>query len=332
MWLDTKERIHAPEIGRRWINSAPIMLADLRGRVAMVDFWDYTCVNCLRTLPYLKEWDRRYRDSGLAIVGVHAPEFHFAHNPSNVESAVESLGLRYPIVLDNNYQIWHAYSNRCWPAKYLIDAAGYVRYYHFGEGGYRETEEAIQKLLREINPALELPEPMAPLRDTDRPGARCAPVTPELYLGFKRGRLGNESGYAANEVRDYDAGKNIAPDVAWLDGPWYASEEAVESCPLDERPSRLLLRCRGAEINLVMSPPESVSAVVELRLDGKPLAASESGEDVEFHDGKSVVAVDQPRMYRLIRGTGAASRKVEILTRTPGLGVYAFTFVSCVEE
>lgn len=331
MWLDVKEKIHAPEIGRRWVNSAPLTMGELRGRIVLIDFWDYTCVNCLRTLPYLIEWDRRYRGAGLTVIGVHAPEFHFAHGLANVEQAVRSLGVEYPVVLDNEYQIWHAYSNRCWPAKYLIDGRGFVRYYHFGEGGYHDTEEAIQKLLQEIEPGVSLPAPMEPLRSTDQPGARCAPVTPELYLGFKRGRLGNESGYARNEVCDYHAGENLAPDVAWLDGPWYASDESVEACPLDGRPSRLLLAFRGAELNLVMSPPESGSGVASIKLNGKPLSASDAGDDVRVERGTSDVVVTQPRMYRLIKGTTAAPRLIEIVTSSPGLAAYAFTFVSCVE-
>lgn len=331
MWLDTKEKIHAPEIGRRWINSAPVTIGELRGRVVLIDFWDYTCVNCLRTLPYLIEWDRRYRGAGLTVIGVHAPEFHFARGLNNVEQAVRSLGVKYPVVLDNEYQIWQAYSNRCWPAKYLIDGSGFVRYCHFGEGGYHETEEAIHRLIQEIEPGLSLPPPMEPLRATDKPGAQCAPVTPELYLGFKRGRIGNESGYSPNEVHDYHAGQNRAADLAWLDGPWYASDESIEACPLDGRPSRLLLGFRGAEVNLVMSPPESGAAVASVKLDGKTLSAADSGDDVRLDGGKSDVVVSEPRMYRLVKGSTAAPRLIEITTFSPGLAAYAFTFVSCVE-
>ncbi|MGH9397018.1 MAG: redoxin family protein [Terriglobia bacterium] len=332
MWLDGNEKIHAPEVGRRWLNSSSLTLEQLRGRVVLIDFWDYTCVNCLRTLPYIKEWDRRYRGMGLAVIGVHAPEFHFARESSHVERAVKDLGLEYPVVLDNEYQIWQAYSNRCWPAKYLVDGNGYVRYYHFGEGAYRESEEAIQKLLREIDPSASPLAPMEPLRTMDKPGARCVPVTPELYLGFKRGRLGNESGYASNEVKDYDAGADLAPDVAWLDGPWFASAESVEACPLNGRPSRLTVQFRGAELNLVMSPPEGGEGLADLTLDGKPLSAQEAGEDVAMRGGKSVVVVNRPRMYRLVKGNKVDSGLIELSTSSPGLGAYAFTFVSCAED
>ncbi len=138
--------VHAPEFPPNvaWLQGGPITMASLRGRAVLVDFWDYTCVNCLRTLPYVKEWHRRYADLGLTIIGVHAPEFSFAHHIDNVRRAVAEQGLMYPIVLDNDHAIWQAYANRYWPAKYLIDREGYLRAYHFGEGGYGETESAIQ--------------------------------------------------------------------------------------------------------------------------------------------------------------------------------------------
>lgn len=331
MWLDGSEKIHAPEIGRHWINSPALTMAQLRGRVVLVDFWDYTCVNCIRTLPYVKEWDRRYRTIGLTVVGVHAPEFHFARTTRHVEGAVEEMGLGYPIVLDNDYQIWQAYSNRCWPAKYLIDGNGYVRYYHFGEGAYRETEEAIQRLIREIHPEVIFPPVMEPVRGSDKPGARCFPVTPELYLGFERGRLGNESGYAKNEVKVYQAGQTYSPELAYLDGPWFAGPEGITACPLEDRPSRLLVPCKAAEVNLVMSPPEEGIGRVDIRVDGKPLPEALAGDDVTHVDGKAGVDVKEPRMYRLVTNARVESQLLELQTFTPGLEAYAFTFVSCVE-
>ena len=330
MWLDSSEKVHAPEIGRRWINSPNVTLREMQGRVVLVDFWDYTCINCIRTLPYLKEWDRRYRAFGLTVIGVHTPEFHFAHTEEHVERAVRKFGIEYAVVLDNEYQAWQAYANRCWPAKYLIDRKGYVRFYHFGEGSYRETEEAIQKLLLEIDPEAPLPLPMNPVREADEPGARCLPVTPELYLGFERGRLGNESGYASNKVSDYRAGLDYAAEVAYLDGPWFAGREAIEACPLDGRPSHLLVSCAAAEVNLVMNAPESGEAALSVLVDGAPLARSEAAEDVGWIEGRSIIRVNEPRMYRLIKAAEVRQRLVELSVSAPGLEAYAFTFVSCV--
>src|ERR1043166_9433641 len=187
-----KGQVRAPEIGRVWLNSPPLSFRQLRGRAVLVDFWDYTCVNCIRTLPYVKAWHERYKDVGLTVIGVHTPEFTFAQYESNVERGVRDFGLTYPIVIDSNYEIWKAFANRGWPSKFLLDKEGYLRYAHVGEGNYRECEEVIQELLREIDPDVLLPELMAPVREEDILGAICYPPTPELYLGHRRGRIRSE--------------------------------------------------------------------------------------------------------------------------------------------
>jgi len=167
-----KGQVRAPEIGRVWLNSPPLSFRQLRGRVVLVDFWDYTCVNCIRTLPYVKAWHERYQEVGLTVIGVHTPEFTFAQYESNVERGVREFGLTYPIVIDSNYEIWKAFANRCWPSKYLLDKDGYLRFGHSGEGAYRECEEVIQELLREIDPAVLLPELLAPF---------ARKITPEQF-------------------------------------------------------------------------------------------------------------------------------------------------------
>jgi len=348
MWLDARERIHAPEIEGEWLNSPPLKLRELRGRVVLVDFWDYTCVNCLRTLPYLREWHRRYAgsasilaaDHGLVVIGVHAPEFSFAHDRTNVERAVRAEGLEYPVALDNEYRTWHAFANRCWPAKYLIDARGYIRYVHLGEGQYRETEEAIQRLLGEAGVTAPLPAPIEPLPASDRPGAVCFPATPELYLGYGRGRLGNEAGYAADQVADYAPAAARRADVAYLEGPWFAGRELIAACPLPGRESRLRVRYTAGEVNLVMGPPDlgdlrvagrETRATLVVRQDGRPLPVDDRGADVIALGGETVIEVSEPRMYRLVRNRQPVTRELEIWTRTPGIEVYAFTFVPCVD-
>ena len=332
MWLEPEMKIHAPEIGRAWYNTAPLAMQGLRGRVVLVDFWDYTCSNCLRTLPYMKEWHRRYQERGLTVIGVHSPEFNFARTAEHVERAIREQGLEYPILLDSEFQVWQSFANRCWPAKYLIDKESYVRYYYLGEGGYVETETAIQTLLHEIDPALRLPPVVEPLRKTDQPGARCYPVTPELYLGAARGRLANKEGYAENEVRDYVAARNVQPDVACLEGPWFASKEFIASCPLEKQPSRLQVRCTAAEVNMVMNAMETGGTEVELLVDGAPVLSAEAGEDVRQSGGRSMVPVHEPRMYRLLKSNRVAGRLITLSVRSPGLEAYAFTFVSCVME
>lgn len=346
MWLDARERIHAPEIEGEWLNSPPLKLAELRGRVVLVDFWDYTCVNCLRTLPYVREWHRRYAgsagilpaDHGLVIIGVHAPEFPFARDRANVERALASERLEYPVVLDNEYRTWHAFANRCWPAKYLIDAQGYLRYVHLGEGQYRETEEAIQRLLREAGVTAPLPALMESPGAAGEAAAYCVAVTPELFLGYGRGRLGNESGYAENQVADYRPAPERAPDLAYLEGPWFAGREQIVACPLLGRESRLRVRYTAAEVNLVMAPPDSEGLPVEgratvvVRQDGRPLTIEESGVDIMLDGDETVIDVSVPRMYRLVRNREPGTRELEIWTRKPGLEAYAFTFAACADD
>ena len=192
MTQEERGPVNAPELtGGEWLQGGPVPVRDHDGPT-LVDFWDYTCVNCLRTLPYVQEWHRRYADLGLNIVGVHTPEFSFAKNADHVRRAIGYLDLDYPIVLDADFAIWQAYANRYWPTKYFVDGTGKIVARHYGEGGYRESEELIQMLLRQ-QPGFdaELPELMEPVRAEDTPGAVCYRVTPELYCGHQRGLIGN---------------------------------------------------------------------------------------------------------------------------------------------
>lgn len=327
--------VRAPELGPEWVNSPPLTLRSLRGRAVLVDFWDYTCVNCIRTLPYLVEWHRRYASRGLAIVGVHTPEFSFGRGRELVEAAMKRFCLEYPVVLDNDYAIWQAFANRCWPAKYLIDAAGYLRYAHFGEGEYRDTESAIQTLLSELHPGLHLPPLMEPLRDTDRPGAACYRATPELYLGSRRGQIANAGGLqqtGTGVAVEYALPDQLAADQLYLGGPWSSEVELLRSTGSDAAPSSLLVYCLAKEINLVMASPLDEQRI-EILLDGAPLDPADAGEDVLFGpEGVSFVPVAGPRMYRLTRARRFGHRLLQLVARRPGLEAYAFTFVSCAAD
>ncbi|MFQ5723229.1 MAG: redoxin domain-containing protein [Terriglobia bacterium] len=327
-------QVPAPEIGRVWINSPELTLAGLRGRVVLIDFWDYTCVNCLRSLPYLLEWDKRYRDNGLTIIGVHAPEFSFARNADLVRQAVQDHGIQYPVVLDNDFQIWRAFQNRYWPAKYLIDKEGFVAYAHFGEGAYPETEAVIQELLKEVNPALALPSLVPPLKEEDQPGRVCYPVSPELYLGHQRGRLGNQEGFQRDQPADYHLPKEPPPDAFSLGGRWLCRPEFLETAPPNGRePGRILVPYLGKEVNLVMAPNQAGEHHVRLRQDGRPLAREDAGADVEFESsGEAYVSVRLPRMYRLIQNARLGPHCLELAAHQPGLAMYAFTFVSCAAD
>ena len=322
---EIEETIFAPELtGGQWLQGGPVSLNALRGKgVALIDFWDYTCVNCIHTLPYVVEWHRRYARDGLTVVGVHAPEFNFARQSEFVLQAIKDFQIEYPVVLDNSYIIWRAYSNRFWPAKYLIDGNGRIRYYHYGEGGYRETEAILQALIADLNPAIKLPLPMDPLRDTDQPGAVCHRVTPELYLGHQRGQFGNPHGVIAGQAGDYrDPGVRME-GMVYLDGKWLVGDESAQA--LGEN-SSIAIRYTAKEVNLVMAPPAEGPVRVDIALDD----GQRAGQDVRVEDGRRVLVVDRPRMYNLVANDDVESGGLRLTAQGQGLNAYAFTFTSCV--
>jgi len=279
-----------------WINSPPLGLRDLRGRVVLLDFWTYSCINCLRTLPYLKKWDERYRSKGFVIVGVHTPEFAFEHDLGNVRAAVKRLGVRYPVALDNDYGTWQAYGNNYWPAHYLIDQAGRVRELHIGEGGYDETEHNIRLLLR-AGKSGPLPRDV---RDPDRTPRSLR--TPESYLGYLR--IGN---YAGSVLRTdapakYTFPARLAGDTYAYAGTWTVEGERIVAGPN----ARLRLRYLARNVYLVLAG----HGTVRLRVDGKM---------------RGTVHVDGDRLYTLVSGTTTRDGLLE-LRFSPGLSAYAFTF------
>ncbi len=325
--------VHAPEFPPNvtWLQGGPLRMADLRGKPVLIDFWDYTCVNCLHTLPYVKEWARRYETHGLKVIGVHAPEFAFARDSGNVLRAVREHDIQYPVVLDNDYAIWQAYANRYWPAKYLIDGNGYLRYLHFGEGAYAETEQAIQALLKESFPELLLPGIMAPVRDEDATGAVCYRVTPELYLGYQRGAIGNVAGVEPDKPATYrDPGKHI-DGYFYLEGDWLLSGEYLARPAGAQAESRLTVPYMAKEVNVVLHPPTyGGSATISIEQDGRPLSAEDAGADVTSGAATSVITVDTPRMYRLISNRDIDRHELTLRTTSDGVAMYAFTFTSCL--
>jgi thiol-disulfide isomerase/thioredoxin len=303
-------------------------MRDLRGRPVVVDFWDYTCVNCLRTIPYLKEWYGRYSPHGLAVIGVHAPEFAFARERGYVARAVKDLGINYPIVLDNSYAVWDAYANRYWPAKYLVDKDGYVRFYHFGEGAYSEVEGQIQSLVKESKPEAELPEVMPPVRPEDQPGAVCYRGTPELYLGYGRGRIGNSDVWPDKTAR-YREELTERDGYAYLAGDWLLGKESISRSEAASGESLLYLRYSAKEVNVVVYPPRKPPGNIELLQDGHPLPAEDAGADARMEDGRSVVLVQAPRMYKLVNNREFGTHDLSLSTTSDGIGLYVFTFVTC---
>jgi cytochrome c biogenesis protein CcdA/thiol-disulfide isomerase/thioredoxin len=289
----------APELRgiAEWVNTPgerALTLERLRGKVVLVDFWTYSCINCLRTLPHLKAWDAAYRDDGLVIIGVHSPEFSFEHVPSNVRGAVRRLGLRYAIALDNDFATWRAYANQYWPAKYLIDRRGHVRYAHFGEGAYDRTERLIRRLL--AAPVAE--DPVEPgLADATPTGH----ITAETYLGYQR-----LDRYAGSPVRDREARyrfpRSLVPHQLAYGGRWRVEEERSVA----GADARLRLRFRARDIFLVLGG----HGRVEVRVDGFPVRT---------------VRVSGHRLYTLVDGTRIREALLE-LRADRGVEAYAFTF------
>jgi len=328
-----KGKVRAPEIGRVWLNSTPLSFRQLRGQVVLVDFWDYTCVNCIRTLPYVQAWHERYRDKGLTVIGVHTPEFTFAQYESNVERGIREFGLTYPIVIDSNREIWKAFANRYWPTKYLLDKDGYLRYGHFGEGGYGECEQVIQELLREIDSTIELPPAMAPVREEDHAGAVCYRATGELYLGHQRGRIGNEGGFNEDQIADYSFNGSLDENFFYANGRWASTAEYFEAA--EGGPHSLRLKYEAAAVNLVMACPHAPQAEVVILQDGKLLTAEQATRDTRFRSGsagqrESYLVVDSPRMYFLVDNHEFGLHELELWCST-GVAAFAFTFTSCID-
>jgi thiol-disulfide isomerase/thioredoxin len=328
-----KGTVRAPEIGRIWFNSPPLSLRQLRGRVILIDFWDYTCLNCIRTLPYVQAWHDRYHDIGLTVIGVHTPEFTFAQYESNVEKGVREFGLTYPVVIDSDYELWKAFANRCWPTKYLLDSEGYLRWAHFGEGAYRECEETIQELLREINPSVVLPSFMQPVRAEDAQGAVCYVGSPEIYLGNKRGRIGNPEGFKEDQIADYDfTTGQLEEGYFYARGRWASTAEYFES--VGEGEHRLTLKYSASTVNLVMASPRGSACEVMILQDGRPLTSQQATADTRFRISDqtdvSVIEVRAARMYALVDNHDFEEHTLELIC-PPGLAAFAFTFSSCLD-
>ena len=302
----------------------PLTRASLEGRVVLVDFWDYTCVNCIRTLPHIREWHSKYKDKGLVIIGVHTPEFLFAREKENVARAAHSFGMEYPIALDNDYLIWNAFGNRYWPAKYFFDHRLRMRYSHFGEGAYAESERGLQALLAERDPDAVLPQITNVNAAVDE-GAFCMPVTPELYLGWARGILGNNRANDKSKPATYLLPVKLAPDIAYLDGEFIVDKWSSSATKPN---ARLLLDYEALEANIVLHPPKDGPGKLELRQDGEPLKVELAPEAVS-EDGRTILYVDVPRMYNLVRNPLVQRHAFELVWITAGIEAFAFTFTGC---
>ncbi|HET6807025.1 MAG TPA: cytochrome c biogenesis protein DipZ [Frateuria sp.] len=305
-----------------WLNSAPLNRQALRGKVVLVDFWTYSCINCLRTLPYVRGWADKYRDHGLVVIGVHAPEFAFEKQPENVARAVKELGVDYPVALDNDYAIWKGFDNEYWPAHYFIDATGRIRAHHFGEGDYAGSEDTLRRLLTEAG-YKDLPggyvQPGA--RGAQAAGSGDAMRSPETYVGYARSAHFAGGQVAHDDAWDYHAPATLLPGQWSLDGRWAVH---AEQAGLERAGGRIVYRFRGRDLHLVLGPGADGRPVrFRVALDGKPPGA-DHGMDVG-DDGSGTVT--EQRLYQLVRQKhGSGERLFEITFLDPGVRAYAFTF------
>jgi thiol-disulfide isomerase/thioredoxin len=338
-----------------WFNSKPLTEKDLEGKVVIVDFWCYTCINCIRTLPYMKEWHNRYAKHGLVIVGVHAPEFEFEKTGANVKDSVAKFGLPYPIVMDNDRRIWDCFSNQFWPAKYIFSDGSYLldhkggdlgganrraKFEHFGEGEYEETEKQFQELLRSKGVKAEFPPPMKSVNELDgieNKGAVCYPVTRELYANFRgvqQGQWGTDVELDRSKIyRSFEDVGRHAEGRAYLKGTWQVTKEyARHPLATKDYEDYIVIRYKAVEVNAVFHLHNGKGPVlVKATLDGKPLPKDKAGADIVYENGESFLKVTEPRMYNLVKTKVYGTHDLALWPKDDGFAVYAYTFGSCVK-
>jgi len=309
-----------------WLNSPPLSREQLHGKVVLIDFWTYSCINCLRAMPFVHEWAQRYRDHGLVVIGVHTPEFAFERDPRNVMKAVQQLKVEYPVALDNQYAIWRAFNNRYWPAHYFVDAQGNIRGHQFGEGNYAHSEQVIRRLLVEAGQT-KLPPPADPAAADLQGVATQADMgnlrSPETYLGHARAeQFASPGGQRADAAFGYTLPSTLALNQWGLSGQWRVNDEAAQ---LQQAGGRIAFQFHARDLHLVLAPGEDGKPVrFRVLLDGKPLPAADAGADVAA-DGTGTV--NEHRLYQLIRQRGTIGpHRFEIEFLDAGVQAYAFTF------
>ena len=320
--LPVEGKLPSLDGAKGWLNSAPLTPDHLRGKVVLVNFWTYTCINWLRQLPYVREWAGKYGGQGLVVLGVHTPEFAFEHNVDNVRRAVKDMGIDYAVAIDNDYAVWRAFDNYFWPALYFADAQGRLRHHHFGEGEYQQSEMVIQQLLvdagSEVGQDLVSPQGRGIEAAADWAGLR----TPETYTGYERtGSFASPGGMRPDSRHVYVAPERLPLNRWALSGAWTAGQQATTA---DEAGGRIAFRFQARDLHLVMGTRTGGTSVrCQVRLDGQPPGPAH-GMDV---DGRGDGEVAEPRLYQLIRQSGAvAEHTFEITFIDPGVQVYAFTF------
>ena len=310
-----------------YINTKPISFDDLKDKVVLVDFWTYSCINCIRTIPHLNEWYDKYSDKGLVIVGIHTPEFEFEKNPENVKSAVQKFGIKYPVLQDNDKETWNEYENRYWPRKYVVDDEGYIRYDHIGEGAYQETEKVIQALLTERaahlgikNINLNSSESIDNSSKFEYRDINFSKIqSPELYFGYEFARtpLGNNEGFKPDQSVHYILPENIAikPNMIYLEGKW---KNNLDNMELQSNNGSIILKYNSKSVNIVAGGNGNFT----VKQDGN-LIKNDLSKDSST-DGKFMI--DDKRLYNLVTNKDYREHTIEIDVKGEGFQIYTFTF------
>ena len=304
-----------------YLNTTPEELTEeIKDKVVLYDIWTYSCINCVRTLPYITAWNDKYADHGLLIVGIHSPEFEFEKDPKNVEMAIGKYGIKYPVVLDNDMETWKAFENNYWPRKYIADHEGYIRYDHIGEGDYQETEKIIQQLLEERSTSLGIEmtsnAPLVDIEEFEHSMFR----TPELYFGYKfaqnRNQLGSEEGFQPGKTISYSEPGNIDLHKFYLTGDWKNYNDSME---MISETGTIKLLYNAKEVNIVTEN----DAELEIFLDGKPIPTEYAGKDIT---SVNTLQVTEAGLYNIINSESSASHLMEIKVTGEGFQIFTFTF------
>lgn len=309
----TETSVKASEIGgiKQWFNSEPLAISQLKGKVVLVDFWTYSCINCIRTLPHVESWYEKYKDQGLVVIGVHSPEFPFEGKPENVEAAIKKFGITYPVAMDNDFTTWKNFHNQYWPAHYLIDRNGNLVDSHFGEGGYDDTENKIRSLLG-ITQKVEV-TPSAQVTSQGQ--------TPETYLGYDRAQnFSSKQAVSPDELQKYSLPTKLERNQWALDGVWTIAGDHITA---NHQGSGLRLNFKAGKVYLVLGSMSGKSVKAKITLNGAPISTN-AGKDVMNGE----ITIDQHRLYELVNQPSPQDGVLDITVITPGLEAYAFTFGS----
>lgn len=325
--IDKSKFKKAPEFEgiTSYINSNGTKLSDLKGKVVLIDFWTYSCINCIRTLPYLVDWNQKYSDKGLVIVGIHSPEFEFEKGIDNVKQAVTRFGIKYPVLLDNDHGTWNAFQNSYWPRKYLVDSEGFIRYDHIGEGGYVETENAIRNLLAERAGQQSISLTSVNQTDLSVPESQSVDFnqikTPELYFGYQyaRSQLGNNEGFDPEKIVNYTLpSSKLKPNVIYLEGEWKNNADSMELVGKD---GKIILDYSAKSINIVAGGKGEITAM-EFGKDNQT-SNPYSGNDL---DSEGKLTIDGQRLYNIGSHQNYGNHQIAIDVSGTNFRIYTFTF------